>query len=70
MGELMTCIMCGRQERSDPHVESQWRCIVADGVPYYACPAEFPLDTAGGGAFSVAYQRILARIVAIRERGG
>ena len=63
MGEMMTCVMCGRQQKSDPLTQSQWRAIEADGVRYYACPAEFPPDTASSAAFQLAYNRVLARIV-------
>lgn len=34
-GEMMVCIMCGRQEASDPAVESQWRMLEVDGTRHY-----------------------------------
>lgn len=40
-GEMMTCASCGRQQKSDPHVESNWTVIVADGKPIYVCPVCF-----------------------------
>jgi hypothetical protein len=68
MGEQMTCIMCGKQEKSDPTVESQWRCIEVDGDGYYACPAHFPPDETGRARqFQKAYSKILARIIRLRR---
>jgi len=32
LGQEMICIMCGRQQRSDPHIESQWRCLVSGRI--------------------------------------
>lgn len=55
-GEMMTCIVCGRQERSNPAVKSDWRMLDADGYHFYFCPDEFPSNKAGKEAFSEAYQ--------------
>ncbi len=69
MGELMTCIMCGATQRSSPNVESQWRGLQADGVLYYACPAEFPPDGSEAEAFKRAYVRVLDKIMILRSNG-
>lgn len=38
-GELMTCKNCGRQQKSDPHVSSEWTAIELEGEFYgYFCP--------------------------------
>jgi hypothetical protein len=66
-GELMTCCVCRATERSDPHVSTQWRVIVVDDVPFYACPREFPDDGAPAGAFEGAYRRVMLHIVALRQ---
>ena len=66
-GEMMTCVMCGAQERSDPDVNSEWRMIMADSEKYYACPDEFPPDDAGKVAFTEAYETILRRIIKLRR---
>lgn len=63
VGETMTCTVCGRQERSDPSVESDWRCIEVDGQGYYVCPNEFPPDTASAKDFEKAYRRVLEHII-------
>lgn len=55
-GEIMTCLACGFQERSNPKVPSDWRMLDADGYNFYFCPKEFPPDKAGKEAFSEAYQ--------------
>lgn len=70
LGQEMVCIMCGRQQRSDPHVESQWRCIMVDDVSYYVCPAEFPPDDANKEAFTAAYIKVLTKIASIGENHG
>lgn len=64
-GEMMTCIMCGKQEKSDPRVESDWTVIEMpdDGKAYYVCPAELPLnDKATSWDFQRAYEKIFAKI--------
>lgn len=55
-GEMMTCIVCGHQERSNPAIESDWRMLDADGYHFYFCPDEFPTKKARKEAFSKAYQ--------------
>lgn len=37
-GEIMKCVMCEREEKSDPSVNSEWTVLELDGVPYYCCP--------------------------------
>lgn len=68
-GETMTCILCGKQDQSDPEGETGWRLLEADGVPYYVCPAEFPPDDADSEAFAAAYMTVLAKIGQMREAG-
>jgi hypothetical protein len=67
-GETMTCVMCGREQQSDPAVRSDWRCLEVDGQPYYVCPDHFPPDGSTKEAFSEAYQIILRAIMA-RQSG-
>lgn len=64
-GELMTCVLCGRQEQSDPAVESQWRVMEADGVGCYACPAETPPDGASSEEFKRAYVRFGEKVIEV-----
>lgn len=59
-GELMTCCVCGKQQRSDPKVQTQWRALEIDGEIIYGCPDEFPCDGAGDKAFKTAYQLVIA----------
>jgi hypothetical protein len=63
VGEMMTCVVCGQSEKSDPTVSSNWRCIEANGVPFYICPNEMPPDGASAEQFEAAYLRILRIIV-------
>lgn len=41
MGEIMTCCMCGKVEKSDPLRESDWTAIDVDSVRRYICPSCF-----------------------------
>lgn len=63
MRELMTCCVCGKQQRSNPRLESQWRALEVDNEIFYACPDEFPSDRAGKHAFSKAYQLVIACVL-------
>lgn len=40
-GEMMTCAICGKQQRSNPKKSSQWTVIEANGKPMYVCPKCF-----------------------------
>lgn len=67
MGETMTCIMCGKLQKSDPAIKTDWRMVEADGVPYYVCPAHFPPDaTATAEQFKAAYRAVLLKIMETR----
>ena len=61
MGEMMTCILCGKQARSDPSAECNWRAIAIGDKRYYACRDEFPPDGASRKAFRVAYTRFIEK---------
>jgi hypothetical protein len=38
-GEMMVCKSCGKEQKSDPKVESGWTAIQADNEkPIYICP--------------------------------
>ncbi len=47
-GEMMTCRNCGRQEKSDKHVSSQWTVVELDGRALYFCPWCFGNARAAG----------------------
>lgn len=69
-GEKMKCIICGKIQHSDPHIESQWRCLVVDGMSYYVCPKHFPPDeTATKAQFATAYEKVMRKIIKLRRRG-
>lgn len=44
LGEMMTCAICGKQQKSDPAVESDWRYIELGHKAGYVCPVHFPDD--------------------------
>lgn len=67
-GELMTCVICGAQQDSDPAVESDWRYIEVGMKAGYVCPDHFPADgaRASKGDWSKAYQ---VAFIAVLEHG-
>jgi hypothetical protein len=68
-GEMMLCVLCGRTERSDPAVNSQWRMVEMDGqARFYACPQHFPPDDGDAKAFEVAYLEFLTVAMLRRNR--
>jgi hypothetical protein len=68
-GELMTCVMCGKTQQSDPAVESDWTFIEMEGTPGgYVCPDELAAAHAGREPYQDAYTRILLKIAGARRR--
>lgn len=59
-GELMTCVVCGLQQGSNPRVESGWRRLDVDHNCFYICPDEFPPDNAPKTEFKKAYDIAIA----------
>ena len=59
--QIMKCILCGKQEVADAKKESNWRCIEANGWPFYACPKEFPADNSSADDFKAAYEKALSK---------
>lgn len=64
--ETMTCLMCGKTQKSDPKVESGWTFLEADGRGFYVCPDELPGEKGTREEFSLAYAKILEKIVSQR----
>lgn len=40
-GEMMLCHECGKLEKSNPHVSSNWTVVEIDGTAIYICPKCF-----------------------------
>ena len=59
-GQLMTCVVCGKQAISNLNIESQWRYLELDNDGFYACPDEYPPDGSGKKAFESAYMAVLS----------
>lgn len=57
-GELMVCILCGKQKKSDPAVESGWTHLDFGGMGIYFCPDHLP----GAGATRQDHQRAYEKI--------
>jgi hypothetical protein len=70
-GEIMTCVMCGVQQRHDPGEESNWRALELNGELFYACASEFPSKEADYPGMKVlymnAYTKILSKIITLHE---
>jgi hypothetical protein len=63
-GEMMMCAICGKQQQSDPAIESHWTIIEIEGDPKYICPKHLPLNDphATRGDFIRAYRRIFRKL--------
>lgn len=71
MGEMMRCVVCGRQERSNPRISSNWRMLQIDKHSFYVCPDELPEEGASSTEYRKAYQIAIAVCVSeILKREG
>jgi hypothetical protein len=65
-GMKMVCILCGREQVSDPAKKSDWRAMSFDHngkrQTAYCCTAHFPPDNATKEAFANAYKRFLRAV--------
>lgn len=63
--ELMTCVVCGNQQQSDPAVESNWTCFeINETERYYCCPACLQENA---GSIEERYQIALMKISELRQ---
>lgn len=64
-GEWMKCFMCGKKQKSDPDVESDWSFIqYADQPGVYVCPGCLQDSPAAQkGDFAAAYDKVLRKIL-------
>ena len=67
-GEEMVCIMSGAKKRSHRNVESNWDCIVADGVRYYVSKKWRDKSYKKRG-IDETYALILKKIVSLQNGG-
>jgi hypothetical protein len=68
VGEMMTCVMCGAQKQSMPHVESGWRAVQMDADVFYVCPDELPRDGASVEEYKIAYDRVLTKCLEVQAK--
>lgn len=66
MGEMMRCVMCGKEEMSTPTRESNWRCMVVGKQRYYACTDEFPADGSKVDEFQKAYTKVITKVAKLK----
>lgn len=59
-GELMICVVCGKQEKSSPLISSEWRMLQVDEHGFYVCPDEFPDAKPSKEEYKKAYQVAIA----------
>lgn len=64
-GEVMVCAMCGKQQESDPAVESGWRYIQVGERGGYVCTDHFPAnpETASKEEWSKFYQAAILAVM-------
>lgn len=66
MGEMMECVMCSKQKRSNPNVESNWTLIQVDSQGFYVCPRCLQDSKhARKFGYQYAYERVLRKIISI-----
>lgn len=67
-GELMQCVLCLVEQRSDPSVSRGWRCWVMDGSDrFYVCAGCQPPRGSSISAWSALYLRACQAFMATRE---
>jgi hypothetical protein len=69
-GEVMTCLICGRQAPFPGPEAPGWRALtVGDEQPYYLCPLELPGDGYAADDFAIAYQIVILALFIVRQGG-
>lgn len=66
-GEMMHCVMCDREQQSDPKVTSDWTVLEMDQQPFYCCP-----DCLQKNAKDIAsrYQAVIEKILSLIQTKG
>jgi hypothetical protein len=59
-GEMMTCHLCGKQQKSDPEIESGWTLVTLYGnFEVYICPDELGGLNATKAERAAAWEKVL-----------
>lgn len=68
----MVCVICSKEQYSNPSVKSDWRCIELDKRFFYVCLEEFPPNESASSEFKKAYQLAIACCLneLVKEEGG
>lgn len=64
MGTMMKCVMCDKEQQSDPNIESNWTCFEIDSDSRYYCCPDCLQDNAG--SIQERYELVLRKIIALR----
>lgn len=64
-GEMMTCDLCGRQERSDPQVESGWTVVELNDGHFYICTRHLNSETKD---FEKTWRKIVKKLSKMSRR--
>ena len=70
-GELMRCMMCSREQESNPNSRSQWTYLQEKGEAFgaYVCPGCLQeSEQAKRGHIATVYQKVIRRFARLRER--
>lgn len=64
MGTLMKCVMCGKEQQSDPNIESNWTCLEINSDSHYYCCPDCLQNNAG--SIEERYELVLRKIMELR----
>jgi hypothetical protein len=61
-GEVMVCILCGREQKWDRAIEALWTAIEIRGEKFFGCPFCVPNGDAGRPKFERAVYAALKKM--------
>lgn len=67
-GEMMTCAICGKMQRSHPDIESGWTGIELDDSFFYVCTDHLGKPHWSRQQHERAYFRVLAALILKKSR--
>lgn len=66
IGEMMDCIMCKKQEKSNQYVQCEWTVLEVDGHAFYVCPICIHVPALLKG-YDKVYEEIILTIVRLQK---
>ena len=66
MSGVMKCVMCGKEQESDPNIESNWTCFeINSDSRYYCCPDCLQNNA---GSIQERYELVMLKIIELRSK--